>query len=808
MSCCENTRVTHPVERCLYSVTTIPDNTPRTLQFIDPITGQNQTCSTDCSLLTDSSVPYQDFIFTDGSLNITGFQLTLTQWKGAGPGLHLLQLLSSGAFASSIAANNGQSCFAPSASNATMTGTWVEKDVNTGIAGTQQAVLATTIDVGTPSSQAASFTWMPYVSASGVYAVNMLIPGCTNFQDCPLRTSVKVTVFPGGGQSPTVLTFSQANPEDQTVTLYTGPVVPTSGNFSMTVIMALADQPEGQGQNGKYELVADRVQLILQSANITGSTTSTGSTNGTSVGSQTGFGVFEWPLNGQQSVNTNGALSNSSLTALDSAGFNLLSALGTGNDQSSSIVNAVVQAPSGTLFIGGKFTLSSGSVAGTSNVVMFKDGALVALSNNGLDGAVTSLALHDDTLFVGGSFSDTASPSTSGKLRGVAAYDVQGNQWVSLDGGLAGTVASITLADSDVLLAAGNFSAAADGQTAQGLAAWNITSRSWSNSGGFLMGQLSLVGNATTSANGVTVDQAVAGNVAASLKFGTSSFALLQNNGDSDIPKVTPLGVDLQSPLSANTSSTSANARRHLSMAHGSMPWYHKIGDIFRRQSATVAQLAPLPSPAATSGPSVFAGAYWTNTTSSRQIIILGGNFTFTTSSGSTSQNIAFYDAETSTIEALDGNQLNGTVRSLLVVDDDLYIGGTFTIQGTQFNGFAIYNLARGEWDTVGSQAVGGASSSQAVVVRSITVSPSQENTVIVAGTFTQVGSTTCRAVCEYNTQQRKWSALGNGIQGEATTVSYAGVSALFESLLALLMVVRIVGQEGHRRRRRLSRTC
>ena len=39
------------------------------------------------------------------------------------------------------------------------------------------------------------------------------------------------------------------------------------------------------------------------------------------------------------------------------------------------------------------------------------------------------------------------------------------------------------------------------------------------------------------------------------------------------------------------------------------------------------------------------------------------------------------------------GNQLNGTVRSLLVNNNLLYVGGAFAIQGVETNGFAIYNL-------------------------------------------------------------------------------------------------------------------
>lgn len=762
------------------SVTTIPDNTVRKLQYVDPSTGQNQTCTDPCPLLTDSSIPYQDFLFTDGSLDITGFQLTLEDWTGASSGLHLLQLLSSGAFASSIANDNGQSCFAPGASNTTRTGSWTEKDAPTTIAGTTQEVLVSDVAVGTPADQGPTFTWMPYVSASGIYDVNLLVPGCTNFLDCAMRTSVQVTVFPGGGLEPNVQTVLQQNTEDQSITVYSGPVVPTSGSFSMTVNMQLADQPVGSGQNGEYELVADRVQLVLRSANVTGTTTAVPSPgNGTGEGAATGFGFFEWPLNAGSSVNASSVLPNSSLTALDSVGFDLFDAIGSSNAQSSQMsIQTVAQLPSGTFYLGGQFNLISGTALGASNIVSY-NGQLNSLSNSGLNGVVASMVIHDNTLFVGGSFSDTSSSSTQGKLRGVAAYDVQANQWSPLQAGLDGAVASLAIDGSGLLLVTGNFSNVIGGDAASGFAAWNTTSKSWVNPGGFLVGKMTFVGNGTKPAKGETQGQILAGNVAAALQFGASGFVTIQNgdsNTNNGTPQVTPLNVQLENPVSNNGTGTIASkAKRHHSATHSSsaIAWIPRITSLFKRQSTVDAALSPLPSAAPATAPAVLAGAYWTNTSSSREVVILGGNFSFTSKSGVVSQNIAVYDPVAATVSALEGNALNGTVRALLVIDDELYVGGELTVQGTPFNGFAVYNLAREQWDTVGAEPFQNSGSN--AMVRSITQSPSQTNTLIVAGSFAQVGNTPCRAVCAYDTQAGTWGALGNGVQGEAAAVAYAG---------------------------------
>jgi hypothetical protein len=132
---------------------------------------------------------------------------------------------------------------------------------------------------------------MPYVSASGQYDINLLIPGCSNFQDCPLRTSVKVTVFPWRWAEP--LGDDRLAAEygrHYHVLIYSGSVVPSSPNFVTTVSMTLADHPAGNGQGGKYEMVADRVQWFLKSANVTGASGGNGTVG--SQGALSGFWVF------------------------------------------------------------------------------------------------------------------------------------------------------------------------------------------------------------------------------------------------------------------------------------------------------------------------------------------------------------------------------------------------------------------------------------------------------------------------------------------------------------------------------------
>ncbi|GLB37220.1 putative cortical protein marker for cell polarity [Lyophyllum shimeji] len=755
-----------------FSVTTIPDNKVQTLHYRDPITGQTQTCSDPCPLSTDSSLLYQDFLF-ENTLTITGVQLKLSEFVGTAPGLHILQLLSSGAFASSVDSNNAASCFAPNPSNSTRTGDWVAKVANTDIAGTIQTVLVSSVNVGTSVADGPTFTWIPYVSASGNYDINLLVPGCTNLQDCAARTTVKITVFPGEGLQPWVSTISQQNTADATILIYSGPILSSSPKFVTTISMTLADNPAGPGQGGKYELVADRVQMVLKSVN--GSTADASSDSGS--GDQrtiNGFGFFEWPRSLGASVDASKVLPNSTLTSTDSAGIDLFNGAGGSNGLSfanPSAVATVVHHPSGSVFLGGNFTLSSGAASGSANLVAFKNGALARLTDNGLNGPVSSLVLSGDQLFVGGGFSDTLSGSTGGRLRGIAIYNVQKGAWSSLGFGVNGRVTSLGL-DNGQVLVAGNFTRPLDsaksdaGVAAAGFATWDLKKSAWVNSGGFVVGSMTFIGNATTSST-----QFVAGNIEASQKFGASGMVILKNGDRKSGPKVAPLGA----PLGVAAGALSSSKRRRSAIPAASA-WISHVrrSKLFSRQAPST-QLSPLPPPLSAPAPAVLVGTFWTNTTSSAEAAVIGGNFSFySAGSSSASQGVAIYDPASATIRGLQGSQLNGTVRALLVDGGQLYVGGEFSIQGANANGLAVYDLSKDQWNVNEIPALQ-ANAGSSVVVRSITKSASKPNTIIVAGSFSQAGSLRCQSICAYDTSSKQWNALGNGIQGEVASISYAG---------------------------------
>ncbi|KAG6332699.1 hypothetical protein ID866_6390 [Astraeus odoratus] len=751
-----------------FSVISIPDNTVQTLSYVDPSTGQNMTCTDSCPLSTESSILYQDFLFSS-PVTLSGVQITLSEWTGAAPGLHMMQILSSGAFVSAIANQNAQSCFAPNPSNVTMTGTWTTEDASTLIPATLQSVLVSTVPVGTPVSQAPTFTWMPYVSAAGQYEINLIIPGCINFQDCTRRTSVQVTVFPGGDSQPFVSIISQQVQNDAAILIYSGPIVPSSSSFVTTVTMTLSESPVGSGQDGEYDLVAGNLELVLTSADVLSSSGSGSSSNNSSA-TQHGFGFFEWPLSSSASIDATSTVPDSSVTPLDSVGIELYNSLGAVIPGATE-VTSIIQHPSGTIFIGGNFNFTTGTASGASNIVAFTNGSLVTIGNDGLNGAVSSLALYGDDLYIGGSFSDTQNPSMEGKLSGVAVYHVGSNSWSTVGAGVNGPVAGIGLSNGQ-LCVVGNFTETifSSGATsgAGGFAIWDIKNGSWVNSGGFVLGNMTLFSNGSSSSQGES--QFIAGNIQSMAEYGSTGFVML-SNGDNG-PSITPLNIQLGS--SPNTSASITTSQRRGHGPRGPVSWIsrHLKATLFSRQATT--SPASLPAPL-TPAPAVLAGTFWSNASSSRDLAIIGGNFSFLSSSSVLSQGVAIYDPVSLTISALAGPQIFGVVRALLVDSSQyLYVGGEFNLSIASANGFAVYDLAAQQWLSSMTQPFQ-ASSGGSVVVRSITSSTYQSNAMIVAGSFSQVGSVTCHGICLFDASLNQWSILGDGIQGDVWSVSYAG---------------------------------
>lgn len=764
-------------------ITAIPDNDVITLTYVDPTTGKNATCSDACPLAHNSSVPYQDYLFPT-SRTLTGFQVTISGWYGASAGLHILQLLSSGAFASAIGSDNGDSCYAPGASQVQQAGTWQTVNAYTDIAGTTQNVLMATFPVGTAPANAPSLTYHPYVSASGNYNVYLSVPGCQNLQDCSKRTSVKVTIMPGANLPAATTTVSQQVDDDTRQLVYSGPIYPSTPSYTSTVTLSLADNPTGSGSGGQFDMVADGIQFLLTSP-INGNSTFTNG-NGTLAGGALGFGFYEWPLT-SAAVNATGVLPNTTITALDGLASAFYSALGTSaSTDSTSSIRAIAPYAANQIIFAGQFTLST---VGASNVAAYANGNIVKVGGSGLNGVVNAMVVSSDhkTIYAGGAFTGSADGTQTG-YRGLVRYDVASSSWSAIGGGVDGVVWDISLANNQLNIA-GNFShifsnpSDNTGTSVAGFASFDLSSSSWVVDGGVLIGSMTLA----VAGDGNSTAQYIAGNVVSSSQYGASGWAILEN-GDAGQAIVQPSGVKLGAITS---STTAARVKRHSigSNLQWSGPSSH-FGPRSKRQ-ATGSSVS-LPADASSPAPAVLAGAYWTNSSTSNQVVILGGNFSVPSSP--TGTGVALYDAGSKQLKSLKGNQVSGVVRSVLVTGNTLAVGGDFTVPGVSGQGLALYDLQHEQWLSYPNQPLQGkveqppigaigylvpplsAASGGSVTVRSISTSASVPNSLIVAGTFTSAGSLSCEAICAWDDSSKQWQPLGDGVHGQIASVDYAGV--------------------------------
>lgn len=86
------------IKLIILSLTILPTFTELNMTYTDPATGELGTCTSHCPLYTNSSISAQDFIFTEGTQNFTGFEMQLKEWVGDGAAISSVALLSDGEY--------------------------------------------------------------------------------------------------------------------------------------------------------------------------------------------------------------------------------------------------------------------------------------------------------------------------------------------------------------------------------------------------------------------------------------------------------------------------------------------------------------------------------------------------------------------------------------------------------------------------------------------------------------------------------------------------------------------------------------
>ncbi|KAM0748462.1 hypothetical protein T439DRAFT_303994 [Meredithblackwellia eburnea MCA 4105] len=814
-----------------FYVTSIPDNTIIELRYAsDPTNPASPiwSCTDHCLLAHAPSVPYQDFLFPS-DWTFTGFQLNIFGWYGDGAGLHLLQLLSEGSYDYSVEANNISPCQEGLAGSTppglTTTGDWVERTVNTDIAGTVQRVVCGQITGGsTAVQQSPTMTWTPFVVMSGGYRIEFLTPGCVAANDCPGRTLAKVVVTPTTGPSVTTV-IDQTNTVDVTTTIFQGNLAATAQGGGVVVVVSLADGgAPNEGQ--QYYLVADQISLVAASSNGTvfyngqgtnqtitvNTTTTTGGSSSLNSSSilDTGRAVLEYApaLGGgtgtfgdvvpsSQELSATGTLQNA--TGFDQLSFYFAQG---------AVVNSIVSTSTGgggtgRVFVGGAFVYTNPNTGVSStNVVEYYPtrvggNGVVAAPGTGLNGPVTSLVELGGYLYAAGTFTATQDGRTSG-LAGAArwAYDTPGSTWTSLgsSGSIAGKIAQlgiVTTSSSSNGAAPGNSSSSivAVGAGGSGLAFYDPGQGLWNaTEAGFFLGNLTAFGGGGTNASALAF---IAGPVVAASGGAAPGGAILSATGG--VPSLSSFGFTFNSSTSSSSGSSSSGSNstnttakmakrsaRAIRDAVGALFLPRATSPVLQERATTTSVpvnnvVTSLPSSlTSTTTGQILAGAFWKN--GSTSYMVLGGNFVAT---GGV-ENVGLYDTGRKTIKPLSGETVTGTVVDVQVFGDVAWIGGNFST-ATGRIALATYDLATSTAQDSPPALTGYTGSNPSVNV--IAQRPGFSSTIVVAGAFASAGSVQCQSICSWDSKALQWTSLGSGLEGVVGALSFTGSNS--EYLLA-----------------------
>jgi hypothetical protein len=698
-----------------------PINGIMNFTYVDPATGDNKTCTSECPLSDDSSVEFQDFHFVN-RVGMNSFQLAISDWYGAGAGLDGIELFQDNIFSYAIRDFNEPACGSIDfPSTATATGPWTESPSLE----SNSRYLTTELTSDT-NPDGTMVVFIPNIRESGNYSVNMYTPGCVPDDTCLSRGRVNVTGTMSGSSEPDFsTTLYQTNNFDKYDQIYFGYIEKTSDTFkpSVTISPLVGEVIDGQ------VLVAQRVGFQLLN--------STGGLNG----------LFDFDPD-QAVVDTS--------DFEDSA----INQLGAGFDPNTGVKTIVTSGD--LMFIGGNFTSDE-----HSNVVAINRDEDVQPLDGGLNGQVFDMHLNGTKLYVGGEFNNTLTRSIEG-LNNVAVYDVDEDTWSALGGGVDGRVqyvvpllVNITENEVETVIAfTGTFGRCiefgdSDAVTVDGFAIWVPSAGNWlQNLDGMLP---SFSGILTAALFDVPNSDPIFAGSLSSAQFGLNSAATLSDDGLGQFP------VTLQAP-----SSSTRLSRRDI-FSSGDLSgvvagMFHEDDDYnitilaghFSAESGEGTSVNNLVIIDGNDGDAVYGPGSEIDTEStfvtvdiSGDILYAGGNVSGTID-GNDIVGLIAYDLSTKSFSSqpssVEGG--NATVSAISVRRDtsDVFVGGSFTSAGgLDCPGICLYNAESSQWTRPGGD-VGG-------IVHALLWS--SDSTLVVAGNLTNGDDRVSLAI--YNAEDESW---------------------------------------------------
>ncbi|KAF4979079.1 hypothetical protein FZEAL_4639, partial [Fusarium zealandicum] len=491
------------------------------LTYVDPESGDNVTCTSECPLRDDDE--YQEFTFVN-RVGMNQFRIAISEWYGNGGGLSGIELFQSDIYAYAVSDFNEPTCGgAQFPASSTRTGPW---KVAPSLDSSSDYLIAELDSDYDPEK--VSVTFYPNIEESGNYSVNLYTPGCQSDGSCLTRGRVNVTGVMSTGskdvENDTNFTTSlyQTNNFDKYDQIYFGYIEKNSDSFKPAVTIRPLD---GQDVD-TLTIVAQRVGFAL--INSTGG------------------------LNGLFDFDPEDAVVNASSIA-DSA----INKLGASFDRASGVTALVTDGD--VTYVGGNFTSED-----HDNILAIIENDNVKEPGGGLNGDVFAMFLNESQLYVGGDFSNTQSGPVKG-LDNVAVYDTENDKWSALGAGLDGPVekvvpllVNITKDTPEIVMAfTGSFSACNafddyDAVSVDGFAIWVASEGNWLQN---LEGNYPGFGGSLTAA---ILELPMGGSLYAgslsSAQLGANGAATLADEGLGQFP------LKIRSPSPSNSSSLTRRA--------------------------------------------------------------------------------------------------------------------------------------------------------------------------------------------------------------------------------------------------------
>ncbi len=467
--------------------------------------------------------------------------------------------------------------------------------------------------------------------------------------------------------------------------------------------------------------------------------------------------------------------------------MNSWSALGTGAGGVDGDISALAVVGN-DLYVVGNFSRAnaggtSGSVVNVNRIARFNAttnawGALTGTGGgNGVNSNIFAIATAGSDLYVGGSFTEVNFGGTVNAQLGancIARFNTTTNTWSTLGSGGIGVneslpypsdVSSFALAGSN-LYVGGTFKRVG-GVRAENIARFNTTTNTWSAIGVINdpVAELLLVDNNLYVVGSFTRISGLTANRVARFNITNNTWSALgtgNGNGvNTTASSLAMVGSDLYIGGGfsfANVGGTEVNARSIVRFNTTTNTWSALGTGSGNGVNGRVNALAVVGND-----------------------LYVGGNFTQANVGGTVvnANYIARFNTTTNTWSALgtgSGNGVNGEVRALAVVGNDLYVGGSFTqanVGGTVVNAnyIARFNTTTNTWSALGT----GSSNGVNLTVTSMSVDG--QNNVYVGGEFTAAGGVSANRVARFNTTTNVWSALtgtgnGNGVGFKTAYVS------------------------------------